>query len=218
MGRLKDLTGMTFGRWKVIERAGTNKHGKVVWLCECSCENHTLKKVTANSLLSGHSKSCGCLGRESSKIRHTIHGGKGTKIYNIWQAIKTRVTNPNAHNYKNYGGRGIKICEEWLDFNNFYNWAMNNGYKDGLSIERKDVNGNYCPENCCWITIEEQRLNKRKCSSHFIEFEGQRKTIKEWAKQKNINYMTLFTRICYLNWEIGKALNTPPTRRRKDED
>lgn len=125
--------------------------------------------------------------------------------------MKRRVLNPNNIGYQDYGGRGIKICDEWLVYENFNNWAINNGYKEGLSIERKNVNGDYCPENCCWIARKEQASNKR--NTKWLEFNNERKTAKEWAKEFGINYHTLMRRLNSYHWTVEKALTTPVKQR-----
>lgn len=129
----KNLTGMTFHRLTVIKHAGS-KQGRVMWLCQCTCNKLTI--VSGHDLLSGHTKSCGCLQRESYK--HGIrHGLKNSKIYNNWKAMMERCYNKKHTSYKDYGGRGITVCKDWHNILNFYQWAMSNGYKDGLTIERK---------------------------------------------------------------------------------
>lgn len=125
--------------------------------------------------------------------------------------MKRRVLNPNNKGYKDYGGRGIKICDEWFVYENFNSWAINNGYKEGLSIERKDVNGDYCPENCRWIARKEQASNKR--NTKWLEFNNKRKTAKEWAKELGINYYTLMRRLNSYHWTVEKALTTPVKQR-----
>lgn len=201
---------MTFGRWKVIERVGTNKHRNATWLCECSCENHTRKIITGGSLLSGSSMSCGCLKEED----HYKHGLSGTRLYWIWHGMKDRITNESNNTYNYYGGRGIKLCEQWFDYINFYNWAINNGYQENLTIERKDTNGDYCPENCKWATMKEQSLNKR--NTHLLELNGKIQSVKEWSEELNIPYDTLISRINKHGWSTEKALTTPVKRRSKN--
>ena len=201
---------MTFGRWKVIKRAGTNKHRNATWLCECSCENHTRKVIAGGSLLSGSSMSCGCLKEEA----HYKHGLSGTRLYWIWYGMKDRVVNENNNAYNYYGGRGIKLCEQWFDYINFYNWAINNGYQENLTIERKDTNGDYCPENCKWSTMKEQSLNKR--NTHLLEFNGKIQSVKEWSEELNIPYDVLISRINKHGWSTEKALTTPVKKRNKN--
>lgn len=178
-----DLTGKRFGNVSVISRAENATSGKkkeTMWLCRCDACG---KEFTTRSrtLLHGNIKSCGCLrlecaveGAIKANTKHgaTHHRGT-TKLYNIWLRMKDRCRNPNSSNYKYYGGRGISVCEEWRhDFAAFRDWALANGYQEGLSIDRIDVNGNYCPENCRWITMAEQQRNKRPVNEwHFKKHE-----------------------------------------------
>lgn len=156
---IDNLKGKTFNRWKVVSDP-IIENNRVYYMCECSCEEHTIKKVRSDRLTNGCSKSCGCYALEN----RTKHGMSHDRIYKEWYGMVDRCTNPNREDFKNYGGRGIKVCEEWINTDaliNFRNWAINNGYADNLSIERIDVNGNYEPSNCTWITMETQSKNKR---------------------------------------------------------
>lgn len=135
----------------------------------------------------------------SGKDNHQYkHGMKNTRIYNIWDTMKQRCLNSKQKDYKNYGGRGIKACEEWLEFNNFYNWSKANGYRNDLSLERVNVNGNYEPSNCIWITMKEQARNTRR--NHFYTYNGESKTIAEWSELSGIPPKTLRYRIIN-NWD-----------------
>ena len=149
-------------------------------------------------MLNGHNISCGeCIRGK--------HGLSNTRLYDIWSAIKKRCNNPNAINYKDYGGRGIKICNEWLNnFVEFYNWSINNGYSENLSIDRINVDGDYCPENCRWISLEEQQRNKR--NNILYEINNEKKTLLEWAREYNIKETTINNRIYALGWTIEEAL------------
>ena len=118
-------------------------------------------KARSHHIKSGETKSCGCYNKRRASETHKTHGLKSTKLYGIWGNIKGRVLNPKNKRYNDYGGRGITICEEWLDIHNFYDWAMSNGYSEELSIDRIDNDGNYCPENCRWATSNIQNRNKR---------------------------------------------------------
>ena len=127
-----------------------------------------------------------------------------TRLYRIWSNMKTRCENPNRKDYKRYGQRGVKVCEEWSDFLTFYEWAINNGYKDGLTLDRIDANSNYEPSNCRWATAKEQGNNRT--NNHLITYNGETKTIAQWAEERNINHDTLYSRINRMNWDIGRAL------------
>lgn len=160
MSKVKDLTGKTFGRLTVIKRAENDINGRARWVCKCSCGVESIK--TGKLLLNGHCKSCGC-GEYENRVKNvTSHRLSNTRLYNIWKAIKQRCYYAKHKDYHNYGGRGITVCDEWLhDFQTFYNWAITHGYRDDLSIDRIDVNGNYEPNNCRWATAHEQRINQR---------------------------------------------------------
>lgn len=129
-------------------------------IVKCSCGTITQKQL--GRVVNGYVLSCGCLAKEKSKIRLTStrkHNGRGTRLYNIWKNMRQRCNNPNANGYKTYGGRGIKVCEEWDEFPNFQKWALNNGYKENLDIDRIDNDKNYSPDNCQWVT---RSYNTRK--------------------------------------------------------
>lgn len=159
MSRKLQLEGKKFGRLKVLRQYGVDKSGKTIWECVCECGNHTFS--LGSNLTSGKALSCGCLKNETISKRFKKHGMTKTRIYRIWQGMRRRCYDNKCKAYKNYGERGIVVCEEWKEgFQSFYDWAVNNGYSETLSIERKDVNGNYCPENCCWIPLSYQARNK----------------------------------------------------------
>lgn len=156
-----DLTNQVFGRLTVISRAGT-QNKIATWNCVCSCNNKTVAR--SNSLKSGHTTSCGCYRDERQKEAGkfiTVHGMKHTNLYTTWESMKKRTSNPNCKDYSNYGGRGIKVCDRWLKFENFYA-DMGDKPHEWYSLDRyPDVNGNYEPSNCRWATSEQQNNNRR---------------------------------------------------------
>lgn len=201
MKKAIDLTGQKFGRLTVVKRAENTKDNKAQWLCECECGN--TKIVRSVSLKSGDTKSCGCIRENQNKT----HGKSKTRLHTIWANMIQRCLNVHNERYKDYGGRGITVCEEWRKFESFYLWANANGYKNGLTIDRINNDKGYSPDNCRWATVKEQNNNTRKC--RYITYKGKAQTIKQWAEELNINYDTLISRINKLHWSIEKALSTP---------
>lgn len=207
-----DLTGQRFGRLMVVRYAGRSRGKKNLWLCKCDCGNE--KVVAVDKLHSGNTKSCGCLQREVHRKCRMTHGKSDTKLYLVWREMITRTENQNAERYGIYGGRGISICGEWHnDFQLFYDWAIQNGYKEGLTIDRIDVNGNYEPDNCRWITPYEQSRNLRK--NVRITYSGKTMILKDWAKEIGIDYHTLWQRIRKSGWTVEEAFETPVGEQRK---
>ena len=199
---MKSLIGMKFGKLTVIKQLET-KNGKRMWYCECECGGST---ITSTYLLnSGHTKSCGCLAGRKNGIAPKI---KGTAIYSRWQSMKKRCYDKNCVAYKNYGARGIKVCDEWKnDPLKFYEWAINSGFSADLTLDRIDVNGDYCPENCRWSTSKEQNRNKR--NNHYINVDGKLVTIAEYAEQHNLNAGSLAYRLNESKFSQEDCLKKP---------
>ena len=184
MGQLKDLTGQRFGRLTVLERAERNDGHSTWWVCKCDCGN--IKEIRSSCLVKGSTKSCGCYNRDKAREHGrqmmTKHGWYGTRVYNILMQVKRRCNNPANSQYKYYGGRGIKVCDEWMnDPKAFCEWAMANGYADNLTIDRIDVNGNYEPSNCRWLTNAEQQINRR--NNRMITYKDKTQCVAEWARE-----------------------------------
>jgi len=213
----KDLTGQKYGRLTVIKRIENRIYNSgrsvIQWLCRCDCGNKNVY-VTTNSLRNGSTRSCGCLAKETSsksiiKIS-TKHGKSKTRLFNIWSAMKDRCYNKKHIAYLRYGGRGIKICNKWLNSNNgfinFYNWVLENGYKDYLTIDRIDNNGNYEPNNCRWATHLEQQKNQDKTIK--ITINDEEKTMHEWSEISGIKHSIIYWRYKN-NWPVEKLFENP---------
>ena len=201
MSKLKDLQGQTFGSWFVEEY----DKSKSRWKVKCTCGN--IGFVKSYTLTSGIStRCCKCRNQVVGK-KNTTHGLTSHKLYGVWNTMNQRCSNPNNTKYHNYGHRGITVCDDWKDFRTFYNWALSNGYSEGLTIDRIDVNGNYEPNNCRWVTMKIQGSNTTK--NHRIEFNGENHTITEWSEITGIQRKTLEHRL-NKGWSIERTLTEKP--------
>lgn len=216
MGIKRDLRGMRFGRLFVIEEdtpyIGSRGEKLTRWKCRCDCG--TYKTVRASELIRGHTISCGCAGREHRIASKKSHGKSHTRQYHIYLGMINRCCKPqNSDKYLDYGGRGITVCDEWTGsqgFEHFYEWAIKNGYENCLTLDRIDVNGNYSPENCRWITNKEQQNNKR--DNVYITINNETLTMKQWSEKVGIPYNTVKQRI-YKGWSYEEAIFTPVDKR-----
>lgn len=213
MSKLKSLVGQTFGRLTVIERAENDKRGSARWICRCSCPDKTICVVDRGHLISGNTKSCGCLRKEKTSKTQKTHGMSRTRIYGIWCDIKDRCYNTNNPAYYRYGGKKCNprlMCEKWKDsFEAFYDDVSKLPHygEEGYSLERIDNTKGYSPENCKWATAKEQANNTMQ--NRLELYNGERYTIAELADITGINRGTLNTRINRLGWNISKAIETP---------
>ena len=211
MTQFDDLTGEFINGIYVIKLLKKGK-SRNTWLCLCPKCKEEFKIVGGRTKLNSISQCKGC----SISEKKSTHKMSKSRIYHIHSKMISRCYNDNNKDYEHYGGRGIKIYDEWLGDNgfiNFYNWAIENGYNDNLTIDRIDVNGNYEPNNCRWTDIKTQENNRT--NSRIINFRGETHTLSQWAEILGFNYFTLSTRIYYRNWDIEKAFTTPVKERNK---
>lgn len=205
--KAEDLTGKRFGKLVVIKKVEPtyDKSGRkyTVWECLCDCGNKT--KVRTNNL-KGSTTSCGCYLKSVQGQQTLKHGYRKTRLYTCYNGMKQRCYNPNSIGYKNYGGRGIKVCDEWNKpdgLKEFAEWALKNGYQDNLTLERIDVNGNYEPDNCCWITKAMQAKNTRR--NVFVEYEGKKMILSDFSREVGINHRKV-SRYLKQNMTINEIL------------
>lgn len=202
------VVGDRFGRLTVTGRAPdsqTKRGGRLV-LFHVVCDCGTEKVVPSDSIRSGRSNSCGCLCVERVKEASITHGMRQSSEYAIWNMMRQRCQVPTSKFFKNYGGRGIKVCDRWQKFENFLE-DMGKRPFEGASIDRVDNDGDYCPGNCRWATRTEQGRNKR--NTRRFEFQGQSLTLPEWAEKLGIKQRTLSSRLYAYGWSVEMAFTTP---------
>lgn len=210
-----NMIGFKTGKLTVIARA-SSKYGQAMWLCQCECGNK--HEYTGGSLRRGKVKSCGCV-RDNKRLRQEIayrtiaktkHGDCFSRLYFVWLCIRRRCDSPYDTSYKHYGGRGIKVCDEWNhDYLAFKKWALENGYDENAprgqcTIDRIDVNGDYSPQNCRWINMKEQCKNKR--NSVLITFKGETLSTSEWAERTGLKQGTIYSRY-KAGWPVEKVFS-----------
>lgn len=191
--RYKDLTGQKFGRLTVIGLNDTDTR-KTYWICQCDCGN--IKTVRSDSLQSGAVRSCGCMKKEQDKenlSKNHKHKMSGSRLYEIWQGMKSRCYNVHDARYSRYGGRGIIVCDEWKnDFDSFYHWSIENGYDNSLTIDRIDNDKNYCPDNCRWADAKTQARNRS--TNIEITIGNATKTLTEWCEIFDLDYKVVYAK------------------------
>ena len=197
MAHVKDLAGMVFGSLTVEKLVGRNRHGLAVWQCLCSCGR--AHEATGSLLTRGHVTSCGNHG----------HGMRGKLIYGVWNSMKNRCSNPKVKSYPSYGGRGIKVCERWQKFSNFYA-DMGDRASPSHSLERRDNDGDYSPENCYWATQDVQAKNKR--STRILTANGERLHLSEWARRLGCNPAAILARLATGMSEVEAVTKPIPAR------
>ena len=209
--KMEDITGKRFGRLVVLRLVERKPNYRYMWLCQCDCGNQV---VVERDNLGRGIVSCGCKrleDRERNQFKKK-HGQAKTRLYGVWGSMIDRCTNPNAHEYENYGGRGIEICDEWRNsYEAFEKWAMANGYDENSDrkhclLDRIDNDKNYEPTNCRFTTMKAQNRNKR--SNVLITYNGETHCLSEWAEIAGIKYGTFLKRI-YAGWSMEDAMNKP---------
>lgn len=205
--------GKRYGSLTVIgyERVKSGNNS-TQWYWKVRCDCGTEKLVAPVYLIQGRIVSCGCYRMTGEKNPYYKHGGSGTKLFKVWGAMLERC-DPKSARSKDYGKRGIKVCDEWRKYDVFAAWAKENGYAEGLTIERIDVNGDYCPQNCKWIEFRLQGRNKR--NTHYVEYGGKKMSLAEACEIANMPYKTVFNRMRKNHWPVEKALTIPLNETRK---
>lgn len=204
-----DLTGQKFHRWEVLEKVPKGSYPNTYWRCQCECG--TVRDVYAGSLIGNKSLSCGCWKREVASRVHKKHGGSNARpchpLYPNWCAMKQRCSNPNNKRWHRYGGRGITVCDRWL--NSFQAFLDDMGPRPSPdhTIERIDNDEDYCPSNCRWATPQEQARNRR--TSRTLTFQGQTKTLVEWVEVTGLTRATIESRLDRMGWDVQAALTKP---------
>ena len=203
MSKALDITNMRSGMLVAICRSNKkDNYGHTYWKCKCDCGN--VHYVLPSAIKRKTTHSCGC---DKYNHAHSVHGMTGTRLFKTWQDMKSRCLRNSNKDFLLYGGRGIEICDEWLEFSNFMEWALKNGYTDKMEIDRINVNGNYNPDNCRFSTRKEQCNNKR--NNKYLTFRGKTQSLKYWCEELSMSYTTVRARLNILGWSVDRALSTP---------
>ena len=201
------LTAIKFSHYKQ-----TRSRKTIYWQYKCDCGNIITR--AKGDVTKGSISSCGCKTKQLSSFTRQTHGLSSTVLYEIYKLMLRRCLSPTNSSYKNYGGRGIKVCDEWKqDFMAFYKWAMANGYKEDLTIDRIDNNGNYEPSNCRWATKQEQCNNKR--NNHVVAYKGEKHSLADWCRILKLNYYTVRGRLNNYHYTPEQAFEFKIGERRK---
>lgn len=217
MGKVKDMSGQKINHWTIIRCVGRGKNGGAIFECVCDCG--TVRIVSGSSIRSGASTCCGCIrpdqtGKNGSNYKH---GGRKERLYRVFRGMIDRCENTHDPNYHRYGGRGIKVCDEWRnDYSAFRKWAYENGYiedakKYECTIDRIDNDGDYCPQNCRWTNSIVQSNNRS--TNRFVEINGECHTLSEWSRLNNIPKDTLLRRINVYHWPLERAIFEPARKK-----
>lgn len=211
MSKPINMVGYTFNGCVVVSKSDEHSSKYICWNCLCKCGNSFV--ASGANIRKGHTKSCGCYQKERASQVKKTHGKTNTRMFSIWQKMRARCSNNKSKDFKNYGGRGIKVCESWeTSFECFYEWSTNNGYTEKLTIDRIDVNGNYEPNNCRWVNRKIQ--NRNRTNNNIIEFRGEKLCLAEWSDKLGITYFTLSSRL-KRGWSVERAFTTPVKKSRR---
>ena len=211
MSGIVDITGQRFGRLVAVCYTGkkTFPSGNAIWQFKCDCGN-TVERTRPDVKVS-KTPSCGCYVKERASNLNKTHGGRHDRLYLVWMDMRRRCSDKKDSNYSRYGGRGIKVCDEWKEYSAFKYWAYQSGYNPDAkygkcTIDRIDTNGNYCPGNCRWADAKTQNNNRR--NNRVIEFNGKKQTLKQWTEELNLNYGMIDKRL-NAGWDVERAFSQP---------
>lgn len=200
----ENLIGKKFNYLTVLEKVEHKDKRHSYYLCRCDCGNE--KVIRSDCLKDKRYVSCGCYNRSKTKGQKAlIHGQSRTKLYHVWAGMKNRCNSKNCYSSKWYRDKGIRVCEEWLEFEPFYEWCMNNGYRKGLTIDRIDYNGNYEPSNCRWVTMQEQNFNTSR--NVRLTYNGRTYCMQQWADILGVNRNTFWRYIRVKNMSVQDVIN-----------